>query len=180
MSPASEPTTPTLAPDALARALRAVATELECDPALAQRVTSALTGDDRRPAYSAAWTLLLQHITDALPAGAPVAPPAAPSNESASDVASLAPSDDEPATGRPRGFRPRLVTGAPPELGQGIPDPFALRKRLGKDGLRNALAELRLGSLRAIVREHHLDPDGKVSKLNDAGKLRALILAATN
>jgi hypothetical protein len=59
-----------------------------------------------------------------------------------------------------------------------VPDPFALRKKLGEAGLRDALASLRMGSLRAIVRQHGLDPDGQLSKQNDAAKLRAHILAA--
>jgi len=163
---------PTLAPDALARALRAVANELERDPALAQRVTDAMTGS-------------------ATPPMAPTAPVSPMAGEHTTSPDGYAFDEDTSHTahtahttaGKPhtaRAFRPRLVTGAPPELGTGIPDPFALRKRLGKDGLRAALAELRLGSLRAIVREYALDPGGKVGKLNDAEKLRALILAATN
>ncbi len=43
---------------------------------------------------------------------------------------------------------------------------------------RAALDELRLGSLRAIVREHKLDPSGKLAQQNDAEKLRAAILKA--
>jgi hypothetical protein len=73
---------------------------------------------------------------------------------------------------------PPSVPGCAPDLGPGIPDPFALRKRLGDAGLRAALDELRLGSLRAIVREHGLDPNGKLAKQNDAAKLRAAIIAA--
>ena len=61
----------------------------------------------------------------------------------------------------------------------GIPDPFALRARLGERGLRAALDELRLGTLRAIVREHKLDPKGRLKGQNDEQKLRELILAAT-
>jgi hypothetical protein len=60
-----------------------------------------------------------------------------------------------------------------------VPNPFALRERLGEAGLRAALDDLRLGTLRAIVREHQLDPTGKLKGMNDAGKLRALILATT-
>ncbi|MEO7001279.1 MAG: hypothetical protein ABI068_05730 [Ktedonobacterales bacterium] len=146
---------PMLAPDALARALRAVAAELERDPELAQRVTDAITAT---PTASALSMATAEH-------------------ETADDGASHTATGN---TGKTRAFRPRLVTGAPPELGPGIPDPFALRKRLGEAGLRAALAELRLGSLRAIVREHRLDPGGKVVKLNDPEKLRVLILAATN
>jgi hypothetical protein len=64
-------------------------------------------------------------------------------------------------------------------LGPGVPDPFALRERLGEDGLREALADLRLGTLRAIVREHRLDPEGTLAGQNDDAKFRALILRAT-
>jgi len=49
---------------------------------------------------------------------------------------------------------------------------------LGEDGLRAALADLRLGTLRAIVREHKLDPSGKLAGQNDDAKYRALILRA--
>ena len=77
-----------------------------------------------------------------------------------------------------RTFRPTLVTGTSPSLGPGVPDPFALRESLGESGLRETLADLRLGTLRAIVREHRLDPAGKLSRLNDAGKLRDAICAA--
>lgn len=137
-----------LSPDALARALRAVAAELERDPALAQRVATAIDAAAAQPV-------------------APVAP-------------SSADHDSEPSVGAiGRSFHPTIVTGVAPDLGAGIPDPFALRKRLGAEGLRAELEGLRLGSLRAIVREHRLDPDGRLSKLNDAAKLRERILQAT-
>lgn len=138
-----------LHPDALARALRAVASELERDPALAERVAQAINA----PAG-----------VDT-PSAAPV-PAATPDTEPA-----------PPTVGR--NFRPRIVTGVADSLGPGVPDPFALRERLGEPGLREALESLRLGSLRAILREHHLDPSGALSKLNDAEKLRAHILKAT-
>jgi hypothetical protein len=72
-------------------------------------------------------------------------------------------------------FRPRLVTGASPDLGPGIPDPFRLWATRGEKGLHAALEELRLGSLRAIIREYNLVPQGR-STHHDAAKLRALIL----
>jgi hypothetical protein len=77
-----------------------------------------------------------------------------------------------------RSFRPRLITGASPELGAGIPDPFALYAEKGEQGLQAALAELRTGGLRAIVREHRLDRAGQLAGNNDAGKLRAAIVKA--
>ena len=73
---------------------------------------------------------------------------------------------------------PRLITGTSPDLGTGVPDPFALYRRLGAGGLRAALDDLRLGTLRAIVREYTLDPAGRLSGQNDAERLRAAILDA--
>jgi hypothetical protein len=152
-----------LDPTLLARTLRAVADELERDPSLARRVAAAAGPLPTAPAASSS-------------ASAPEAPPPrakAPRAEGA----------DQPGgqgTGRAVGrrFRPRLVTGAAPELGPGIPDPFALHARLGHAGLQTTLAELRLGTLRAMVREHGLDPSGRLIRQNDADRLRALILEA--
>ncbi len=143
-----------LAADVIVRTLRAVANELERDPALASRVAAA-TG-----------------VPPIAPAAAVAHPP------SPGDTASAT----EPAAGRrsPRPYRPKLVTGASPDLGPGILDPFALRARLGRAGLESTLAELRLGSLRAIVREHKLDPGGQLLRQNDADRLRQLILRATD
>lgn len=140
-----------LTPDELARALRAMASELERDPALARRVAGAMripnAGADR-------------------------------SGEAATaDVATDRPVAPTRSSGR--AFKPRLVTGAAPALGTGVPDPFALREQLGEDGLRAVLADLRLGTLRAIVREHQLDPARQLAGQNDDAKFRALILKAT-
>jgi hypothetical protein len=148
--PASPAASLPLQPEALARALRAVATELDRDPALAQRVAQA--------------------INDTPAAGTPGTPPAPSQAVGASEPT-------PPTIGR--SFRPSIVTGVAETLGPGVPDPFALRERLGEPGLREALASLRLGSLRAIIRQHRLDHTGNLSKLNDAEKLRAHILAAT-
>jgi hypothetical protein len=133
-----------LSPDEFARALRAIAGELERDPQLAKRVTEAMRAETT----------------------AQVNAPAAPEPE---------PTATKPA----RSFRPRVIEGARPELGPGVPDPFALRARLGEKGLAAALDELRIGSLRAIVREYKLDPSGKALKETDAERLRKLILRAT-
>jgi hypothetical protein len=146
----------TLSPEELARALRAVAAELERDPALARRVAGAM----RLPAPNAAGTTAASPMPDT-------------------------PGADNPRASKPsrragKGFAPRLVTGASPSLGTGIPDPFALREQLGAEGLRAALADLRLGTLRAIVREYQLDPSGKLAGQNDEPKFRALILRATS
>lgn len=138
-----------LAPETLARTLRAVADELERDPALARRVAAA--------------------IRESLTAGD------APLNAVAEEYA--APAKARKGS-KPRAFKPTLVAGASPDLGTGVIDPFALRERLGEDGLRRALGELRLGSLRAILREHRLDPAGKLAGVNDAERLRSAILHA--
>jgi hypothetical protein len=142
-----------LTPDDLARALRAVASELERDPALARRVAGAM----RVPTGSA----------DADRTG---------------DVATSDAADEQSvalARSSGRAFKPRLVTGTALALGPGVPDPFALREQLGEDGLRAVLADLRLGTLRAIVREHGLDPAGQLAGQTDDAKFRALILRAT-
>jgi len=135
-------------PETLARTLRAVATELERDPDLARRVAASVAATS----------------TDATPAASLPTPehPDAPATPSRLN----------------RTFRPRLVTGASPDLGPGIPDPIALYQKLGADGLRAALDELRLGSLRAIIREHSLDLKGTLTRQNDAARLRDAILAA--
>lgn len=151
----SSETGETLSPDELARALRAVAAEIERDPALARRVAGAM----RQP-------------TDNAPA-AQLAEGGAAAEGAADAMA------NPPARRSGKTFKPRLVTGAAPALGPGVPDPFALRERLGEDGLREALADLRLGTLRAIVREHQLDPRGSLAGQNDDAKYRALILRAT-
>ncbi|HET8906250.1 MAG TPA: hypothetical protein VFN11_04725 [Ktedonobacterales bacterium] len=140
-----------LTPDELARALRAMASELERDPALARRVAGAM----RIPNAGA------DRSGEAATADVATDRPVAPTRSSGS------------------AFKPRLVTGAAPALGTGVPDPFALREQLGEDGLRAVLADLRLGTLRAIVREHQLDPARQLAGQNDDAKFRALILKAT-
>jgi len=165
----------------LARALRAMATELERDPALARRVADAMQTPGQ-----AAHTALAEDAPS--PHGSVSAPtPVGRATKPATTLAAL-PADDteaEQAVGTPttrvnRTFHPRIVTGTPPELGAGVPDPFALAERLGEAGLRAALAELRLGSLRAIIREHRLDPAGRLVGQNDAAKFRAVIVEAVH
>ncbi len=142
----------------LARALRAMAGELERDPTLAHRISEAM-----------------RDLT-----AAPTSPSGQGEQGGASAMKSAEAVTPETKSKRAsRAFRPRVVEGTSPALGTGIPDPFALRARLGEAGLRAVLGELRLGSLRAIVREHRLDPAGAVVRGNDAEKLRALIIART-
>jgi hypothetical protein len=137
-------------PGVIARTLRIVADELERDPELARRVAAEIARLGAAPGK-----------LDDRQEGAP------------EDAAPRA-----KGTGA-RVFRSRLVPGVDAALGPGIPDPFVLRERLGAAGLEAALAELRLGTLRAIIREHQLDPDGRLVRLNDADRLRAAIVSAT-
>jgi hypothetical protein len=155
-----QPTDPAanLSPDALARALRAVAGELERDPDLARRVADAMRGDGGHGSGT------LAHAAER--------PPARTAPEAAA-------TGDGPPVASGRSFRPRIITGTAADLGPGVPDPFALRDRLGEAGLRAILDDLRLGSLRAIIREHRLDSANRLRGVNDAEKLRALILTAT-
>lgn len=153
---------PPLAPEALARTLRAVAAELERDPALARRVAAALAAPPEPDTPT--------------PAPQPPATDRRGDERTGDERGHERPESKSPRAAR--AFTPRLITGASPALGPGVPDPFALQTQLGTDGLRAALEELRLGSLRAIAREHGLDPGGKVSRQNDAARLRELILAA--
>ena len=136
-----------LSPQTLARTLRAVADELERDPELARRVSSALASTE---------------------------PQVTPDSAAAEDEATAS----APLTPSAAAFRPRLVPGTSPELGPGIPDPFLLLSRRGDKGLRAVLQDLRLGTLRAIIREHHLDPQGKLIRQNDAERLRKAIMEA--
>jgi hypothetical protein len=55
-----------------------------------------------------------------------------------------------------------------------------LAAQLGRDGLRATLASLRLGTLRAIVREHGLDRSDRTRRQNDPERLRSLILDAVD
>lgn len=154
--------TAALTADALARLLRAIAAEVEQNPQLAGRIAQALTsppsGDDgertrKRPTVSRA------------------------RQEPTPDSVAEAAAETAPRSASRR-FKPRVVAGAAPEAGMGIPDPFALASQLGVEGLQTLLDDLRLGSLRAIVRTHQLDPDGQHVKQNDTTKLRELILRA--
>jgi hypothetical protein len=104
---------------------------------------------------------LARRISGAVSTSASTAPPVAPV---------------ERATTISHTFRPRLVAGASPDLGPGVPDPFLLWTQRGEKGLHAALEELRLGTLRAMIREYGLAPRGKLAEERDAAKLRALIL----
>ncbi len=148
---------PSITPETLARTLRAVADELERDPALARRLAAAITPD--------------QTLTTP-----PTAPTRAPADRPDVPADAEQPRKAKPRT--PRAFTPSIITGVSPDLGPGIPDPFALARRLGPDGLRAALGDLRRGTLRAMIREHGIAPAAQVARIADDAKLRELILAA--
>lgn len=171
--------TPSMDGETLVRTLRAVASELERDPALAQRVAraaaaalpdvaalSASATDTRAPETPATRK---RSASNAAATAQLVPPTAAPED---------APEDASVPRRPARAFRPRLITGTAPDVGPGVPDPFALRAARGEAGLRAVLEDLRLGTLRAIVREHALDPSGQLVRQNDADKLRSAILDA--
>ena len=187
-----------MAPEALARTLRAVAAELERDPALARRIAEALAAPTPDLSPTGEPEGSAENLT---PGPAPArrgesAPPLSLSPVEKGGASSTTSNDGNQGTARTplsrrsgggagvgaasvnRSFRPRLITGASPELGAGIPDPFVLYAEKGEQGLRAALAELRMGSLRAIVREHRLDPAGRLAGNNDADKLRTVIVKA--
>jgi hypothetical protein len=187
-----------MAPEALARTLRAVAAELERDPALARRIAEALAAPTPDPSPTGEPAGSAGNLT---PGPAPArrgesAPPLSLSPDEKGGASSTSSNSGNQGTARAHlsrrseggagvgaasvnhSFRPRLITGASPELGAGIPDPFVLYAEKGEQGLRAALAELRMGSLRAIVREHRLDPAGRLAGNNDADKLRTVIVKA--
>jgi hypothetical protein len=149
------------------RWLRALADAVERDPALAAR----LQQEAAEPALPA------------LPTDA--AAPAPTDAPAPTEVAALP--DEPPAeaiaptlrhTRRSSRYGPPSVTGRPAELGTGIPDPFVLYAAGGEESLRRALETLRIGSLRAIIRAHGIDPQGKLSAGATEKRLISAIIAA--
>jgi hypothetical protein len=55
-------------------------------------------------------------------------------------------------------------------------DPFALWRAQGEEALRNALAELDLAGLRAVIRAHRLDPARVSSRWTARDRVAALIV----
>lgn len=102
----------------------------------------------------------------------------APSVAQAPDAAPEPPPSTRHAR-RSSKFGPPTVAGRAAELGTGVPDPFAVRAAGGEDGLRRALMTLRAGSLRAIIRVHGLDPQGKLGPNATERRLVSAIVAAT-
>lgn len=73
---------------------------------------------------------------------------------------------ERPATGKGgKARRPERAvaagaarTGSGASDGAALPDPFALLREHGEEGLRARLGGLELGALRQLVRQHRLDP----------------------
>ena len=152
------------APPPLAQWLRALADEVERDPALAARLR-----DRVQPPLAALATPTATH--NALPE-ALVAPSPALISAPEPPASSL--------THRRRAtrFGGPAVVGRGADLGHGIPDPFALLAERGVEGLRAALQSLRAGTLRAIIRAHQLDPAGKLPESATEQRLVTAIIAA--
>lgn len=75
-------------------------------------------------------------------------------------------------------YGPPIVAGRATGMGVGVPDPIALYASDGEAGLRAKLDSLRAGSLRAIIRTHGMDPDGRLPKEATERRMVTLILAA--
>ncbi len=166
------------------RWLRALADAVERDPALAARVQqeAAATPVSDEPALPPDLATLTVPDEPAVPIA-----PAAPS-ETLVETVELRTPASEPAeaaitptlrhTRRSSRYGPPSVTGRAADLGTGIPDPFALYATGGEDGLRRALDTLRIGSLRAIIRAHGIDPQGKLGAGATEKRLMSAIIAA--
>lgn len=157
-------------PEIIARRLRAAAADLKHAAALVEHAAASI-GSLSPPAPAPA---------PARPRARTALPDSSAALESAGSLAHTGRTKPSRSASKPaaRVFTPSLVTGISPDLGPGIPDPFALAKRLGPDGLRAALAELRRGTLRAIIREHGIAPAAQVARISDDTRLREMILAA--
>ncbi len=176
----------------LARLLRALADEVARDPDLAARVMRAADPEALRllaPPATASVPLSKQMAnTDTLLATALPGSDLSPLVPDEAAAPALPGDDHAPSGTTPRRTRlPRTgsrfgtptIPGRGTELGQGVPDPFALWAERGEDGLRVVLDGLRAGTLRAIIRAHQLDPQGKMPANAPEQRMRALILSAS-
>ncbi len=154
--------------------LRALADAVESDPDLATRVTQGMAAP---PEHSVAPEppAIAQEITPTISAATATPPAVAPPTDAPPPVEAIAPTLRH--TRKSSRFGPS-VTGRPAELGTGVPDPFAVFARDGEEGLRRALEALRVGTLRAIIRAHDLDPAGKVGASATEKRLVTAIIAA--
>jgi len=152
-----------LAPSAeqLARWLRALADVVEHDPALAARVAQPLPADAFIPEAT-----LTDEAVPVVPVDTPI------TSEPELPVPAIAHQRQSTKYGTP------TVAGRSGNLGAGVPDPFAVYKDGGEPALAQALATLRAGTLRAIIRAHSLDAPAKLTDKATDAKLRTFIIAA--
>lgn len=94
----------------------------------------------------------------------------------------LAPGEDDQAgqkvaksRGRKSGSVAKTPAGKLPAAPIAAPDPFAVWRTQGEDGLRAVLAVAPLAELRAIVRAHRLDPARISARWTARERLAALI-----
>ncbi len=171
------------------RWLRALADAVERDPALAERVrTEAVTGaqadqaNEQGRKHEGHEDSHETHETGAFqPEGVRHSAPGGLAPGGCAEHTLSSPDSITPTlrhTRRSSRYGPPSVSGRAVELGTGVPDPFALYAAAGEDGLRRALETLRVGSLRAIIRAHGLDPQGKLSASATEKRLIAVIVTA--
>jgi hypothetical protein len=177
-------------PDDLARWLRALADEVERDPALAARVKATTVSDDVVPIPETPDVRQPEALTEtpslpqSLSAADPSPAPSEMTEEVPQEIDPLPQSTSEVAapvvrhTRRSSRYGAPTVAGRAADLGSGTPDPFMIYDERGEDGLRQALATLRAGGLRAIIRAHKLDPQGTLAASATERKLIAAIVAA--
>jgi hypothetical protein len=149
----------------VARLLRAIAEEIERDPALAERVAAHLPGSES--------------AEKAIPET--VAPDTIEAAPITAVEATIMPEPTPPVLRHGRRssrFGPPTISGRGRELGTGTPDPFALFASQGEEGLLAALQTLRTGTLRAIIRTHALDPSEKIPPSATEKRLITAIIAA--
>ncbi len=179
----------------LAHLLRALADEVARDPDLAARVMRAAGAVRLTDPPTTASVMLSKQVvssddllTTTLPAPNLSLTATVPDGTTALESpAEDLPGNDPSATTPQRTRAPRTgsrfgsptIPGRGTDLGQGVPDPFALWAERGEDGLRVALDGLRAGTLRAIIRAHQLDPLGKMPANAPEPRMRTLILNAS-
>lgn len=163
----------------LVRWLRALADAVERDPALAARIAAEMAPPpDPSPSDDGAGERV--GLADRAGATEPeLAPPAIPPDNLEGDRVALAqPIFTVRHSRRTTKYGAPTVAGRAPELGAGVPDPFAIVSATGEEGLQRALATLRTGSLRAIIRTHQLDPKGKLPPNATDQRMITVILTA--
>lgn len=157
----------------LVRWLRALADAVERDPALAARIAAEVAPPPSpSPSYDGEGRRTDRSLGQAGASSFPVVDAA----DAGASLAQSAPIVRH--SRRATKYGAPAVAGRAPELGAGVPDPFAIAMATGEEGLQRALATLRAGSLRAIIRTHQLDPKGKLSATATEQRMITVILTA--